>query len=263
MRLLPSDQPPGVSEVLQSGARLFKDSLPRCLPLALLAVVVGQLPSAYDALRGEAATLASPKDAAWWAIVIASGLVNLWLWNLLMLVQRAFVRGDATAPGAFAVEALRRLLPVLGLLACSLALIGLGLVLLVLPGIYLLVALCAAYPVLLDGRRSVPGAIDHALQLVRGHWWRSAGVLAAALFAILIFYSAGHLCGIILARLASTAAVVGEQGLVSVVSALVGCLFMPFVAALGQAHHASLERSLALSRPPPGVPPDAPGAAAR
>lgn len=263
MRLQPSDQLPGVSEVLQSGARLFKDSLPRCLPLALLAVVVGQLPSAYDALRGEAATLASPKDAAWWAIVVASGLVNLWLWNLLMLVQRAFVRGDATALRAFAVEALRRVLPVLGLLACSLALIGLGLVLLVLPGIYLLVALCAAYPVLLEGRLSVPGAIDHALQLVRGHWWRSAGVLAAALFAILIFYSAGHLCGIMLARLASTATVVGQQGLVSVVSALVGCLFMPFVTALGQTHHAALEQSLALSRLPPGALPGAPGAAAR
>ena len=194
MRLQPSDQPPGVSEVLQSGARLFKDSLPRCLPLALLAVVVGQLPSAYDALRGEAATLASPKDAAWWAIVVASGLVNLWLWNLLMLVQRAFVRGDATAPRAFAVEALRRLLPVLGLLACSLALIGLGLVLLE----------C----------RAVGGCAS-------------------------------------------------QQGLVSVVSALVGCLFMPFVTALGQAHHAALEQSLALSRLPPGALPGAPGAAAR
>ena len=140
---------------------------------------------------------------------------------------------------------------------------GMGLVLLVLPGIYLLVALCAAYPVLLEGRLSVPGAIDHALQLVRGHWWRSAGVLAAALFAILIFYSAGHLCGIMLARLASTATVVVQQGLVSVVSALVGCLFMPFVTALGQAHHAALEQSLALSRLPPGALPGAPGAAAR
>ena len=88
-------------------------------------------------------------------------------------------------------------------------------------------------------------------------------LVAAALFAILIFYSAGHLCGIMLARLASTATVVGQQGLVSVVSALVGCLFMPFVTALGQTHHAALEQSLALSRLPPGALPGAPGAAAR
>ncbi|MBC8042875.1 MAG: hypothetical protein IAF08_05465 [Rhizobacter sp.] len=53
----------------------------------------------------------------------------------------------------------------------------LGIVLLVIPGIYISVPISFIYVIMLRENRSVGEAISRGFALVRGHWWQSLGVL--------------------------------------------------------------------------------------
>lgn len=180
----------------------------RCLPWALLAVLVGQLPWVYWQANG--------RDVFYWSVEFGAAVVNLYLWILLLLrqleVPQALRRAAISLPS------------VLLLIVTGLALVALGTVLLVLPGVYLLVALWPSFTLLVEDRLGVRVSIDASLRLVRGHWWHVAGTLILALMAVLGLFVIGNLFGLLLAELSAFVS--------RVVTALLGALFMPFVTAL-------------------------------
>ncbi len=261
-RILPLPHPARAGALLEAALRLFRRSLPSCLPLSLAAVLMGQLPSAWDLLQGRPATLASPKDAIWWLLAIGGGLVNLLVWNAILLRQRALADGQLMPAARLLRCAAARLPAALALMIASTALVLLGGALLLLPGLYLLVALWPAWPRLLAGA-SVVGALDEALQLSRGQVLQGAGLALGALLGLLACYAAGYLGALVLAQLAGTGDPAAVRRVGAVVAALAGGLFLPFLAALTLVRHADLELRRALRAPRPAVPPDAPGAAAR
>jgi hypothetical protein len=108
---------------------------------------------------------------------------------------------------------------------------------LLLPGIYLLVALSPALAVLLAEDASARVSIDRALVLVRGAWWQSLSVLVVMLMLILGFFVLGALAGFVLADLLP----------MSVVTALLAALFQPFVTATGWAQYQALRERQASS----------------
>lgn len=261
-RILPLPQPARSGALLEAALRLFRRSLPSCLPLSLAAVLMGQLPSAWDLLQGRPATLQSPKDATWWLLAVGGGLVNLLVWNAILLRQRALATGVAVPAATLLRAAAARLPDALALMLASTALVLLGGVLFVLPGLYLLVALWPAWPRLLEGP-GVVRALDDALQLSRGHVLQGAALALAALLGVLASYAAGYLGGLVLAQVAGAGGPETVRRVGAVVAALAGALFLPFLAALTLARHADLEQRRALRTPRPAAPPGAPGAAAR
>ncbi|MFO1426217.1 MAG: hypothetical protein U1F11_04435 [Steroidobacteraceae bacterium] len=240
----PSAQPPAAAllprvganfaELLDATTRLFRATLPACLPLALLAVMVGQLPAAWLAAGGAPAA----RPAAWWPLASAAGLLNLWLWNLLLLRQAALARGTPMALGAAAGIALRRLPGSVAVLLGVVALSAAGLLLLVLPGVYLLFACAAAWPLqVLDGEPPA-AAIDRSLRLVRGRWQRTAALCGTGLFVVFASYGAGYVLGLLIATVLG-----GGGGLAlpsRIAGGLIGALFMPFMTALAIVLHADL-----------------------
>jgi hypothetical protein len=66
-------------------------------------------------------------------------------------------------------------------------LVGIGLILLIVPGIYLLGAFSVAIPVLMMEGRTGLGALGRSRELVRGRWWATVArfVLAALLIGVL------------------------------------------------------------------------------
>lgn len=261
-RLLPLSQPARSGALLEAALRLFRRSLPSCLPLSLAAVLMGQLPSAWDLWQGRAPTLQSSKDTTWWLLAIGSGLGNLLVWNALLLRQRALAEGQTSPGGALLRAAAGRLPASLALVSAATVLVLLGGLLLVLPGLYLVVALWPAWPRLLGGA-SVLRALDDALQLSRGQVLQGAGLALAALLGVLVCYAAGYLGALLLAQLAGAGGPETVRRIGTVVAALAGALFLPFLAALTLARHADLELRSALRLPRPAAPPGAPGAAAR
>lgn len=206
-------------DVLAAGFRLFRRTLWRCLPVALLAVLVGQLPSVYLQASGEPSGFLAGRSVASWVVELSAALINLYLWTLILLRQLEL-------PSA-RLRAARILPAVLGLIVAGVALIALGTVFLVFPGLYLLVALWPSFTLLVEGELGARAAIDASLRLVRGHWWHVAGTLLLALMAALGLFVLGSLVGLLLAELAAFFS--------RLVTGLLGALFMPFVTALAVA----------------------------
>lgn len=181
-----------------------------------MGVLVGQLPWVYLQASGEPAGFVVGRSVVSWSVEVVAILVNLYLWILILLRQ-------IDAPSA-AKRAASSLPAVLLLIVSGCALVALGAVLLVLPGIYLLVALWPSFALLLERRLGVRAALDESLRLVRGHWWHVAGTLLLALMAVLGLFVIGNLFGLLLAELAAFFS--------RLVTGLLGALFMPFVTAL-------------------------------
>jgi hypothetical protein len=127
------------------------------------------------------------------------------------------------------------------ILLAALALV-LGTLLLVLPGMYLSVALWPSLTVLMVERPGVGATVDRSLRLVRGSWWHTATILGVAGGVVMALYVVGVLVGLLFAQVeggidrSSAALVLG------VVSGLLAAMFQPLFVALGVAQYLDLRR---------------------
>jgi len=224
--------PPPVGDVVALAFERFRATLLRTLPFSLLAVLLGQWPSVYLLQGGESLQLLAPKSLGWWFAMLLASVGTLWCW--LMIARRQWHLESLITDIRSATRVLLRALLIL---LISSALVGLGVLVLLLPGIYLLVALSPALAVLLAEDASARVSIDRALVLVRGAWWQSLSVLVVMLMLILGFFVLGALAGFVLADLLP----------MSVVTALLAALFQPFVTATGWAQYQALRERQASS----------------
>ena len=164
--------PPPVGDVVAVAYERFRATLLRTLPFSLLAVLLGQWPSVYLLQGGESLQLLAPKSLDWWFVMLLASVGTLWCW--LVIARRQWGRDSLVLD----IRAATRVLPrALLILLMSSALVGLGALALVIPGIYLLVALWPALAVSLAEDASARVSIDRALVLVRGAWWQSLSLL--------------------------------------------------------------------------------------
>jgi hypothetical protein len=136
-----------------------------------------ELSDVLDAFSGSISGLLLSSLLGWFAQTILSGL-------LTVVVGDAVLGRKATLADAWA-RIRPRILPLLGLsLLIQLSWMA-GLLLCVVPGIFLYVALALAPPALVLERSGVITAMKRSWRLVKGAWWRCFGVLA--LTAILTY----------------------------------------------------------------------------
>ena len=252
MELFTYDRPASAGEVLDAGFQLFKRTVLRCLPWSLLAVVSGNLPTAYQMLSGQSLALWSPKDPLWWALICGAALSNLWVWTLIVRRQLGVARGAPRPFLADATDALRRLLHSLGLVIGAMTLVALGVALLLAPGVYLGIALWPSLTVLTAEGGSVRAAFDRSLQLVRGNWWHTATILGVASSALLALYVVGVLVALAFAQVSGGIDRSSATLALTVVTALLAGVFQPLMTALGIAQYADLLRRHAERAQPAG-----------
>ncbi len=92
--------------------------------------------------------------------------------------------GGAAAAGPSLRFASRRLLSILWVTVLSILLTVLGFVLLIVPGVYLAVALSVVVPVLMLEDRKGRKALGRSRELVKGRWWPTFGVFLLGLLII-------------------------------------------------------------------------------
>ncbi len=249
--LLPLTRPLSTAELLDLVFRLFRSTLVRCLVIALAAVIVGQVPAAFDLARGTLLRPPTEKGALWWLVFVSSTLVNVLLAVALLYRQWQLAQGR---PGPLAADlrAALRLWP--GVLATTL----LVLLLIALPVAagaaawvvfdwpariaplaalavllgWLLVPLFLAVQVQVIEGHSAPATLRRTFALVRGQWWRTTLALTVGGIVVLVFYSVGGLIGLLIAQLLGGADLAVFSVVTTVVTALLGGLFLPFYTAL-------------------------------
>jgi len=175
-----------VSDLLQTAARLFRASLLKCLPLGMMAVLCASLPNIYWNATGHAVNLFGPYDTNFRVLSLIGIAIALWLFGAMMLRQRAVALGAPILLGAELQASLRRL-PVM-LLSSFLAdlSVALGLLLLLLPGVYLLVCYLVLLPVILFEDAGPVAALLRSVRSMRRLWWPALAALVIALLLFLI-----------------------------------------------------------------------------
>lgn len=227
-----------MSEALDAGFVLFRRSLVRCLPLSLFAVLLGQLPSAYLLSTKQSLSLADPKDLTWWALMVLAAVGTLWCWLAIMLRQRA-----ALAPSTLAADfrvALVRLPMALGALIVGVCAVTLGALLLVIPGIYLMVAFWPALALVVFESASPREALDGALQLARGSWRPLAANLLVVIMTLLGLFVMGTLVALFFIEFLRPTGSGADAWVMSGVTGLLSAVFQPLFIAFGLAAYADL-----------------------
>jgi hypothetical protein len=206
MSLYAPQRPLSIGEVIDAAFRIYRATVVKCVPYALLAVIAGQLPNIYYLLSGRGLTqsiFASSRDPMWLSLYVVGSLVGLVLWSAMLLRQHALATGGAAATGEELGAALRRLPPMVVLGILSATAIGgwflLGLlfsqpvralvwVLMAVPASFVMVALSAAWASLLLSGGGPVASIAHSWRLTSGSLWRLSGIYTVALFIMFAIY---------------------------------------------------------------------------
>jgi hypothetical protein len=216
-----------VSALLEAAARLFRITLLKCLPLAMLELLVGQIANFYWLASGHAPQLARfPDDDTWWVLTVLGLIGYLWLAAAMMLRQRALIGGPARTTVALEAAA-RRLPSLLVAVILSVIALGIGLVpawmagwlltgplatalvfLLAVPNVFLIVCFVMLMPIILFEQRSPYEAVIRAVQLVRPIWVKVCAALVIAMLIIAVCVLAAVLCIGVLPALAGNGAAV-------------------------------------------------------
>lgn len=181
-------EPQSIAGVLDSGFKLFRASFSQVVGLAMLAGFIGQLPSVMVTMMigGENA---------------ADSLLSVILISLLivMLISMVFfaaivsrMHGAHVSREVSTKDALNMgfscMLPLLGCVLLYGLAIGVGSMLLLIPGIILSLSLMFGPYILIIERGGVLDSLKRSHNLVWGYWWRTSGIILIAGFIMMVAY---------------------------------------------------------------------------
>jgi hypothetical protein len=186
--LYPPSAPQTVAQVLDSTFRIFQASVVKCLPYGILSMIAGQLQNIYFLAIGRPLHEFGSADPIWWTLYVAGILLGLFIWNAMLLRQGSIASNAPTDARAEFLESFRRMPGTVGLFAVIVVLLVVGFVALIVPALYLMIALSLAWLVLLTERLGPVASAKRSVHLVRGSWWRTLIVLTVVAMAALVFY---------------------------------------------------------------------------
>jgi hypothetical protein len=256
--LYPPSRPQAVGEILDTAFRIFRATLLKCLPFAALSLLAGQLANIYNLLKGgPLQQRLAAHDSVWWLLEIIGYALALMFTSAIVRRQCAIASGQPASPQGELTAALR-LVPGLFVVSLLFALATIaGLVLFVIPGLYIWTRLvCAPTAYLLTGR-GVSASLSYSWQLTAGHVWRLSLIWSVAFVLLIVFYV---LAGVIATVIAVPFAL-GDIALITAITAAVvvilGSVGTPFYTALSLAVFGDLSlrkegTDLAARLSPPG-----------
>jgi len=225
-----------VGDLLQAAARLFRASLLKCLPLGMIALLCAQVPNIYWVVTGHAIGLYAQHDANFDLLMLIGTTLELWFVGAMMLRQRA-VALHAPIVVADELRTALRLLPglLLGWLLATLSVIA-GVLLLLVPGVFLMVCFLVLLPVILFEGLGPVTALVRSVRLVRPLWWQA---FAALVIAVLLAFIGAVVFAAIIAAIAGIFE--GDRAAVQAIETAgivgFGAVFFVFLSALSLVLH--------------------------
>lgn len=249
--LYPPSRPQSVGEILDSAFRIFRATLGKCLPYAIVAVIAPQLPNIYDLARGRSLLSgAVGHNAQWVTLYVIGSLIALVLWSAVLLRQYALATGHAAEAGSELSTAVRRfpamlllgIVTGLAVLVCfvpALAVQGaarLGaMLLLAIPASYVLVALSCGGTVLLLTGRGPFASLSHSWRLTSGSFWRLTLIYSVAFVLLMVLYLASGLIAGVLSVLLAHGDIAVITAATTVLVIILSAIATPFYWALALA----------------------------
>ena len=188
--------PQPIGGVLDDGFSLYRHALKGTFVFAFLSALVSA-----PAGRIVQPTPGEPIDFGLLGVVwVVTLVLSLLLWTPIIAKIHAVQHGEElTASEAIAVS-LRRFPVVLGVVVLLSLMLGVGFALLLIPGIFLAVALIFAPISAITERKGVLESFKYSFELVRGRWWRTAILLTIiGIVGIVLYILVGVVVGVFIA----------------------------------------------------------------
>jgi len=204
----PPARPLSVGEVLDLCVRIYRRTLVKCLVLAGLAVLAGQLPNIYNLAHGRYLVkgMTAFRDPVYDLMYVLAILLSTVLYGSVLLRQHALITGQPQ--GGELRAALRRVPAWIALLLlCGL---GFGLPFALLSAVlhsvvfatlclvvavtYFGIAFSCAWPLLFVKGAGPLQSLERSWQLTRGSFWRLTGLYTVA---VLILCAVGLVFGVV------------------------------------------------------------------
>jgi hypothetical protein len=234
-----------VSELLDAGSRIWRATLPKCLPLAMIAIVVLNVPRFYAGVSGHPITnpLVLPKDPAYWAYYAAAMIAYLFVGSIAILRQRALLQTGQSDFRAALAAAAARLPALVAAMVLSYLAVVLGTMLLVLPGIYIGVCVFLIWYVVLFDTPNPWRALLRSVQLVHPLWWKyCASILIALAVMFISVFVASMVAGVLVELLLPAGSPAGSAIAEAAGIGLMGAGLL-FITAVGIVLHSAASSS--------------------
>jgi hypothetical protein len=232
-----------VAELLYTAVALFRATLLKCLPFAMIAVLVVEAPNFYWLATGHSLEVGLPLDPTYWWLEFIFSAIALYIFSAMMLRQVYFSGGFAVNARQEFTLAARRLPTLLGAWILMQVSLFVGLMVLVVPAVFLFICYLVLLPViLLEGQLNPVLALRRCVILVWPNWWRICAAFVIALVSMVI-------CVLVVAAfLQILAGLLGDTGsvvraVVAAGSIAIGAAMFVFFSALALAIHSSANSS--------------------
>jgi len=205
--LFPPDGPQSVSQVLDSGFRIFKLSLVRCLLFGAVAMIAGQLPNIYSLARGQPFGGYLRGDPITIVLAVLGSVIAVYFSAVILIRQREVAQGGRRRIRAELAEGLQRMPALIGVTLASVALLAISPSLLLLsalkqmspaaqlpltilaavlavPTLWLVPGLAMAVAVAALTRNGALASLKQGVALAYRNWWRT--MLTFIVWAILL-----------------------------------------------------------------------------
>ncbi|HEY8052094.1 MAG: glycerophosphoryl diester phosphodiesterase membrane domain-containing protein [Steroidobacterales bacterium] len=235
--LYPPPRPQTVGEILDTAFRIFSVTLLKCLPLAALSLLAGQLGNIYSLLKGQPlqSLLTTQRDPRWWLLAFVGYVIALTMTSAIVRRQCAIASGQPASPRGELAAALRLVPGLFVVLVLFVLAMAAGLVLFIIPGLYIATRLAFATTAYLLTDRGVFESLSYSWQLTEGHVWRLSLIFTVYIALVIVFYV---LAGVIATVIGAPFAL-GDIALFTAVTAavtvIVGSIVRPFYTALALA----------------------------
>lgn len=192
------DQPQSIGGVLDVSFRLYKEAIGSVWPLSLLVVLASSPQTIYTIMRGNRAVdptnpmaaFAMFQDTSYWLVTLLGVVLTLWVVAALYAKENAIGVGEEMGNGAALQSALGCVISLIIMTLLFALAVGIGMVLLLIPGMILLVSLILATNlVVLEGKGPI-AALSGSHRLVWGNWWRTVAILTVGFIIVIIIYFA-------------------------------------------------------------------------
>ncbi len=205
--LFPPDGPQSVSQVLDTGFRIFKASLVRCVLFGAVAMIAGQLPNIYSLARGVPFGGYLQGDPISVVLAVLGSVSAVYFSAVILIRQREVAQGGRRRIRAELAEGLRRMPALIGVTLVSVALLAavpalllaadlkqvspaahlplmITAALIALPVVWLLPGLSMAVVVAALTPNGALASLRQGIALAYRSWWRT--MLTFVVWAILL-----------------------------------------------------------------------------
>jgi hypothetical protein len=180
--------PRSVGQILDFGFSLYRRAFVSLIPIMILqmlcSVIEGAFSPAMTALLTGAPLAAVPHGEHWLAVVLGL-IVRLYLFIVILRRLDDLATREGTTPMArLFSDGARLIAPNIGLVIVLGIIIVLATLCLILPGIFVMVLFYFAPFALAVEETGIGESMRRSRDLVRGSWWRVAGILSLAMLIV-------------------------------------------------------------------------------